>query len=267
MHRLRPAAAVSEPGPAAATEPVTLVRIAGLMRSGTNLLTWMLRQNFTGLRTATMLLGWKHGPIYRDRVALGPGEYVDPRYVGELQRFMREQPAAWAGLTGSGFYRDAVTAQRRQDFAVALAVRDPEDWYASCVRIATEAPAFLLHDTAPAVAAAFWNQCHARWLDTLGPRSVIVDTDALRREPEPSLARITSSLGLRRSAGVKLPVGYLHPRGTEEIYELLGTPVATQMEREFTRRDTVDAARRAAFRAGLDGGILRHLGLAAGGAD
>jgi len=244
-----------------AAEAPTLVRIAGMMRSGSNLLTWMLRQNFAGLRTATMLLGWKHGPIYRDRATLGPGEFVDPRYGSELQRYMREQPAAWAGLTASAFYREAAAAQRAQDYAVALAVRDPERWYASCVRIAAESPGFLPFATTPAAAAAAWNEQHAGWLATLGARSVIVDTDGLRRDPEPWLQLMADRLRLRRLPGLRQPSGYLHPRGTEEIYELLGAPVATQLEREFTPAGSVPAALRAEFRAALDGELLRRLGL------
>lgn len=241
----------------------TLVRIAGLMRSGTNLLTWMLRRNFTGLRTATMLLGWKHGPIYRDGRELGPDEFVDPRYAAELHRFRHEQPAAWAGLAGSAFYREAVAAQRAQDFAVALAVRDPARWYASVLRIAAEAPDFLPFGSSPAEAAAAWNTRHADWLANLGPRSIVVDTDALRQDPERWLARMAAALRLRRSGGLQQPAGYLHPRGTEEIYELLGAPVATQLEREFTRAEAASPALLAAFRAGLDADILHRLGLAA----
>jgi hypothetical protein len=53
---------------------MTLVRIVGLMRSGTNLLTWMLRHNFESLRTATMLLGWATSIA---TAALSIDDYVD----------------------------------------------------------------------------------------------------------------------------------------------------------------------------------------------
>ncbi len=142
------------PRPDAAADPVTVIRIAGLMRSGTNLLTWMLRQNFTGVATATMLLGWKHGPVYRDRAALGVDDYVDPRYRDYIRGFVRERPAEWARVVASPLYQAAAAQQRDQSFAVALAVRDPALWYASCVRVQREAPDFLLHDVSPAAAAA-----------------------------------------------------------------------------------------------------------------
>ena len=72
---------------------MTYVRIVGLMRSGSNLLTWMLRHNFTAVRTATMLLGWKHGAIYRDKAVLSVDDYVDPRYRDGIRSFVRDHPA------------------------------------------------------------------------------------------------------------------------------------------------------------------------------
>ena len=101
-----PAAPVTSASGPPAPAGATLVRIAGLMRSGTNLLTWVLRNNFTGLRTATMLLGWKHGPIHRDRRALTLDDYVDPRHRDDIHRFVRDQPERWARLTASDFFRD-----------------------------------------------------------------------------------------------------------------------------------------------------------------
>jgi hypothetical protein len=240
---------------------VTLVRIAGLMRSGSNLLTWVLRQNFAEVATATMLLGWKHGPIYRDRPALGVDEYVDPRYRDSIRAFVRDRADEWARVTASPLFAAAADAQRNQGFAVALAVRDPALWYASCVRIGREWPGFLLHDVAPAAAAAFWNQCHREWLATLGERSVVVDTDRLRHDPEPELDRIAVALRLQRLPHARLPEGYLHPRGTEEIYELLGAPIVPEMEREFTTLGAVDADQRAEFLALLDQELLTALGL------
>lgn len=239
-----------------------LVRIAGLMRSGSNLLTWVLRHNFADVRTATMLLGWKHGPVYRDRLELGIDDFVDPRFRNGIRNFVRDRPAEWARVTASPLFRAAVGQQRAQSFGVALAVRDPGRWYASCVRMHQQAPNFLPHGVAPAEAAAFWNERHRDWLASLGKRSVIVDTDALRRDPEPWLARIGHGLGLERLAGLRLPEGYLHPQGTEEIYELLGAPVASEMEREFTTMDVVDPVRVANFRALLDRDVLCGLGLA-----
>ncbi len=238
-----------------------LVRIAGLMRSGSNLLTWMLRRNFAGVQTATMLLGWKHGPVYRDRPELTIDDYVDPRFRDGIRNFVRDRPADWARVTGSGLYREAAAAQRAQDFGVALAVRDPGLWYASCVRMQRQVPGFLPHGVGPADAARAWNDSHRAWLQALGPRSVIVDTDALRRNPGPALDRIAAALGVARLPRLEEPRGYLHPQGTEEIYELLGEPITREMEREFTTRDEVDPAQHAAFVALLDAGVLGRLGL------
>ena len=238
-----------------------LVRIAGLMRSGSNLLTWMLRRNFTDVQTATMLLGWKHGPVYRDKAQLDIDDYVDPRFRAGIRNFVRDRPADWARVTGSELFRSAVAAQRDQTFGVALAVRDPALWYASCVRMHRQVPEFLPHGVDPASAARVWNDSHRDWLRTLGARSVVVDTDALRRDPSPWLDRIAAGLGIARLPGLELPRGYLHPQGTEEIYELLGQPIIGEMEREFTSLDEVDPRQRAAFSAQLDADVLARLGL------
>jgi len=241
---------------------VTLVRIAGLMRSGSNLLTWMLRHNFAGVQTATMLLGWKHGPVLRGRAPLAIEDFVDPRFQDGIRNFVRDRPADWARVTGSPLFRAAAEAQRTGDFGVALAVRDPARWYASCVRIQREVPGFLPHDVTPAAAAGWWNQRHRDWLAALGPRSVIVDTDGLRRDPEPWLARMAAGLRLDRLPALAAPEGYLHPRGTEELYELLGAPIVGEMERAFTSPDEVDESLRARFAALLDRDLLARLGLA-----
>ncbi|MEO8224709.1 MAG: hypothetical protein ABI661_07865 [Gammaproteobacteria bacterium] len=241
---------------------MTVIRIAGLMRSGTNLLTWMLRQNFVEVQTATMLLGWKHGPINRERNALGIDDYVDPRFRGGIRNFVRDHPADWARVTGSSLYREAAEQQRAGTFGVALAVRDPGHWYASCVRISRQVPDFLPHGVTPAEAARFWNERHGEWLATLGTHNVIVDTDALRTNPEPWLVAMAAGLGITRRPGVRQPEGYLHPRGTEEIYELLGAPIVAEMEREFTSLETVEPAERAEFAGLLDHAILIRLGLA-----
>jgi len=252
----------AEPGTGDGT--VTVVRIAGLMRSGSNLLTWVLRHNFRHVLTATMLLGWKHGPIFRDRAELAPDDFVDPRYRGNLRAFMREQPAQWARLLASAAYQAAAAQQRTQSFAVALAVREPALWYASCVRAQRESPGFLLHGTTPGEAARFWNDSHRAWLATLGERSVIVDTDALRREPEPWLERIGARLRLSRLPGsARLPQGYLHPQGTEEVYELLGAPIEREMQRELTTTAQADPGQIEAFGRLLDRNLLARLGLGA----
>ncbi|MBL8200631.1 MAG: hypothetical protein JNK40_06635 [Chromatiales bacterium] len=240
---------------------MNLIRIAGLMRSGSNLLTWMLRQNFADVQTATMLLGWKHGPIFRDKAELAIDDFVDPRYRAGIRNFVRDRAAEWARVTASPLFRAAADQQRTQAFGVALAVRDPGLWYASCVRIQRQAPDFLPHGTGPAEAADYWNERHRDWLATLGTRSVIVDTDALRRDPEPWLERMAAGLGVPRIPGVRLPAGYLHPQGTEEIYELLGAPITREMEREFTTLDAVDPADRARFASLLDRDLLQRLGL------
>jgi hypothetical protein len=241
---------------------VTVIRIAGVMRSGTNLLTWMLRHNFESVSTATMLLGWKHGPIVRDRLALSIDDYVDPRYRSELHRFVSDHPEEWQRVTSSHLFRQAADQQRAQDFGVALAVRDPALWYASCVRISRQVPGFLMHGVTPAEAAEFWNTSHRGWLATLGERSIVVDTDALAREPEPILDRIADGLRVRRTDALRKPSGYLHPQGLEEIYELLGAPVTRDSRREFTTADHRDPRKGADFTALLDRGLLDRLGLA-----
>jgi len=241
---------------------VNLVRIAGLMRSGSNLLTWMLRHNFADVMTCTMLLGWKHGPVIRGR-DLGSDDFVDPRHREGLRNFRRDRPADWARVTGSALYQAAAKARATGRYGVALAVRDPGLWYASCVRVHREAPDFLDHGTTPADAAAAWNDRHRDWLASLGARSVIVDTDALRRDPAPWLERMAAGLGLARLPGVQLPEGYLHPQGTEEIYELLGAPITREMDRDFTTLGEVDPADLERFAALLDRDILERLGLGA----
>lgn len=239
---------------------MTVIRIAGLLRSGSNLMTWMLRNNFESAETVTMLLGWKHGPIYRHKAALTIADYVDPRFVGGIENFVRDHPERWAVLLASPLYQAAVEAQRTQSFAVALAVRDPAHWYASCRRVQAQSPGFLPHGVAPAEAAGFWNQRHGEWLADLGPRSVIVDTDALKANPEPVLEQMARGLGITRLPGLRTPDGYLHPQGQEEIYELLGMPVPTFVRREFTRPGDEDGLLRQ-FLSLLDRGILERLGL------
>ncbi|MEO7387402.1 MAG: hypothetical protein ABIX37_10735 [Gammaproteobacteria bacterium] len=231
------------------------------MRSGSNLLTWMLRHNFAGVQTATMLLGWKHGPVVRDRRALGIDDYVDPRYRDGIRNLVRDHPADWARVTASPLFLAAAAAQRDQTFGVALAVRDPGLWYASCVRIQRQVPGFLPHGTGPAEAATFWNERHRSWLQDVGQDSVIVDTDALRRDPEPWLQRMATRLRLQRLDQVRLPEGYLHPQGTEEIYELLGAPITREIEREFTTVDEVDPVTRARFESLVDQDLLAKLAL------
>jgi len=233
------------------------------MRSGTNLLTWMLRHNFADVSTATMLLGWKHGPIIRDQPALSLDDYVDPRFRSNFRRFVSENPDAWARVTTSDLYRRATEQQRSQNFGVALAVRDPALWYASCRRIQQESPGFLLHGTSPAEAAAFWNASHRDWLETLGERSVIVDTDALSKDPEPILDKVAACLQIQRTRPVREPQGYLDPRGMEEIYELLGVPVDRNLQRAFTTPAHVNPRLGTEFNALLDRPLLARLGLSA----
>lgn len=243
---------------------MNLIRIAGLMRSGSNLLTWMLRHNFADVQTATMLLGWKHGPLFPDKAELAIDDLVDPRYRDGIRNLVRDRPADWARVTASPLFRAAAEQQRTQSFGVALAVRDPGLWYASCVRIGHQVPHFLPHGVSPGEAATFWNERHRDWLATLPARSVIVDTDALRGDPEPWLARMADRLGLVRLTTLRLPEGYLHPQGTEEIYELLGAPISREMDREFTTLEAVAPAQLATFVALLDRDVLRGLGLGPG---
>jgi hypothetical protein len=238
-----------------------VIRIAGLMRSGTNLLAWVLRHNFAEVGTASTLLGWKHGPIYRSLAELDLEHFVDPRYRGELRAFVRDRPAEWARLRESALYRAAARAQREQSFGVALAVRDPRRWFASCLRVSRDNPGFLVHGMTPEAAAEFWQASHESWLQGMGERSVIVDTDRLRQEPESSLGRMASALRIDRLAGVRLPAGYLHPRAMDELYELLGAPEPALMAREITTPAAGDHEQQAQFMALLDRGMIERLGL------
>jgi hypothetical protein len=44
---------------------MTFVKVHGAMRSGTNYLAWMLRNNFCEVQPLSIVLGWKHGPLRR----------------------------------------------------------------------------------------------------------------------------------------------------------------------------------------------------------
>jgi hypothetical protein len=240
---------------------VAIIRIAGLLRSGSNLMTWMLRNNFESAHTVTMLLGWKHGPIHRHKSVLSIEDYVDPRFIDGIVNFVRDHPAQWAAATATPLFREAAEAQRNQTFAVALAVRDPALWYASCRRIHSQSPDFLPHGISPREAATYWNRRHGEWLGQLESPSVIVDTEALKADPEPVLGRMAEALHLVRIPGVRTPGGYLHPQGQEEIYELLGMPVPTFDRREFTRLTDDEGELRREFLGLLDTDILTRLGL------
>ena len=74
---------------------------------------------------------------------------------------------------------------------------------------------------------------------------------------------MAAGLGIARLDGVRVPGGYLHPQGTEEIYELLGAPIAREMEREFTTLEEVDPADLGrVHRRLLDQDLVQRLGLA-----
>ena len=239
-----------------------IVRIAGLMRSGSNLLTWMLRNNFDSVGTATMLMGWKHGPLFRGRPALSLEDFVDPRYRENISAFVRDHPDHWERMTESEFYQAAIRQQADDSFAVALAVRDPAVWYASCLRVSRERPEFLNHGVAPEEAARVWNQSHRHWLDNLGERGTVVDTEKLRSDPEPILERIAADLGLHRHAELKVPDGYIRPRSQEELYELLGMPAKSHYSaRKFTEAREEDSQSQAEFVGLLDEDVLGRLGL------
>ena len=66
---------------------MTFVKVHGAMRSGTNHLAWMLRNNFRDVQPLSIVLGWKHGPLRRDRAALDPRCWEDPRVVAAFDRF------------------------------------------------------------------------------------------------------------------------------------------------------------------------------------
>ncbi len=239
-----------------------VIRIAGLMRSGSNLLTWMLRNNFSAVGTVTMLLGWKHGPIHRDKRQLTLDDLVDPRYRENIRNFVSKNPDRWLQLEKSDLYQAAKHQQAEQSYSVALAVRDPAAWYASCLRIDRERPEFLNHAVTPTAAASAWNSAHQHWLDHLGDSGTIVDTEALRTTPGPILEQIALDLGLHRRAEIKTPEAYIRPRSQEELYELLGMPVKNHYSaRKFTRLREEDAEMRDAFIDLLDTDLLNRLGL------
>lgn len=241
-----------------------IIRIAGLMRSGTNLVTWMLRKNFESVRTATMLLGWKHGPIYREKPELSIDDFLDPRYRANLWNFSRAHPEVWSKVTESRLYKGAAEQQLNGTFAVALAVRDPRLWYTSCLRVHTQDPNFLIHGIKPREAAKAWNEQHADWLSSMGSRSVIVDTEALRKEPESVLQKIAVALELRRKEPLRTPKGYLSLTAHEELFELMGLPTNNSpSDRKLTKIESVDQKLTEEFVRLLDDKILERLKLRA----
>ena len=239
-----------------------IIRIAGLMRSGSNLLTWMLRNNFDSVGTATMLMGWKHGPIFREQEVLSLDDFVDPRYRDNIRAFVREHPERWQSLTSSEFYQAAVHQQADASYAVALAVRSPTAWYSSCLRVSEERPGFLNHGTTPAEAARVWNDSHRSWLENLGPRGTVVNTEVLRNTPEPILERLATELNITRRTELRVPDGYIRPRSQEELYELLGMGAESQYSgRQFTRPSEAGSQLIDDFAGLLDANLVGRLGL------
>ena len=241
-----------------------IVRIAGLMRSGSNLLTWMLRNNFESVGTATMLLGWKHGPLHRGKHELTLDDFVDPRYCENIRAFVHDHPERWERMTEGEFFQAAARQLAADAYAVALAVRDPAVWYASCLRVSRERPEFLNHGVKPAEAARVWNQSHQHWLDNLGTRGTVVDTEKLRATPELVLEQIEADLGLQRTSELAVPEGYIRPRSQEELYDLLGMPAERHYSaRKFTQARDDDEHMRTEFIGLLDADVLDRLGLKA----
>jgi hypothetical protein len=239
-----------------------IIRIAGLMRSGTNLTTWMLRNNFESVQTATMLLGWKHGPIFRDKQTLSIDDFLDPRYSENLWAFVRERPQEWLRVTESALFKEVAEAQKRGTFAVALSVQHPRLWYASCLRVHSQNPGFLNHGVAPGEAAAKWNESHKQWFKNMGNRGVIVNAEALRIDPEPVLEEIALNLRLSRKAELRVPEGYLSLVDQEELLELLGMPKRdSPSARKITKGDSLDERLYEEFVGHLDHALVNELGL------
>jgi hypothetical protein len=221
----------------------------------------MLRNNFESVWTATMLLGWKHGDVYRGKPVLDIDDLIDPRYCDNLKRFIIERPQEWSTVVNSALYQEAIKQQKANSFAVAVAVREPRRWYSSCLRIHKESPDFLIHGVSPREAAEVWNRCHHQWASSLGDRGVFVDTDVLRTNPGDTIVKIGKELRLKPVKILRTPNEYIHPASQEELYELLDPfrkyPV---LSREFTDAGHVDESVLDDFLRLLDHDLLQTLG-------
>jgi hypothetical protein len=176
----------------------------------------------------------------------------------------RNHPEVWSRVTESTLYKEAAEQQHDGTFAVALAVRNPRLWYTSCLRVHTQNPNFLIHGIEPREAAKAWNEHHAHWLNSMGSRSVIVDTEALRKEPEAVLQEIAVALNLRRRDKLRMPNGYLSLTAHEELFELMGIPTDNSpSDRKLTKIESVDQKLTDEFIGLLDDTILDRLKLQA----
>src|SRR6266542_201699 len=103
------------------------VKVHGVMRSGTNYLAWMLKNNFVGVEPLSLILGWKHGPFRLDQAALGLEAWEDPRVVGEFGRFPAELHAT---LTEARPLIEAATRDfERGQMRYAVICKHPCEWF------------------------------------------------------------------------------------------------------------------------------------------
>jgi len=173
---------------------ITFVKVHGAMRSGTNYVAWMLRNNFRDVQPLTIVLGWKHGPLRRDRAALDPRCWEDPRLVAAFDRFDADVRRA---LDDSRPVIEAATqAFETERISYVVACRHPRAWFAS---MRWQDPCFLGHDVDPVTLAAVWNSSYGGWLSDMPPRGTVVRWEDLSSRPAAELDRISDALGLERS--------------------------------------------------------------------
>jgi hypothetical protein len=196
---------------------MTFVKVHGAMRSGTNYLAWMLRNNFHEVQPLSIVLGWKHGPLQRDRAALDPRCWEDPRVVAAFDRFDADVRRA---LDDSRPLIEAATHSFETGMIrYAVACKDPRAWFASMRR---QHPDFLGHDVDPVTLAALWSSSYRGWLADMPPRGIMVRWEDLMGRPAAELDRIGDALGLERSPSrappsLVQPDHALEPGEAEEI--------------------------------------------------
>jgi hypothetical protein len=191
---------------------MTFVKVHGAMRSGTNHLAWMMRYNFRQVQPLSIVLGWKHGPLRRDRAAFDPRSWEDPRVVAAFGRFDADVRRA---LDGARPLIEAATqAFETETIRYVVACKHPRAWFASVRR---QDPGFLGHDVDPVTLAAVWSSSYRGWLSDLPPRGTVVRWEDLSSRPAVELGRIGDALGLERSPLLVQPDHPLHPGEAEEI--------------------------------------------------
>jgi hypothetical protein len=196
---------------------MTFVKVHGAMRSGTNYLAWMLRNNFREVQPLSIVLGWKHGPLRRDRAALDPRCWEDPRVVAAFDRFdadVRRELDSRRPLIEA-----ATQAFETGTIRYAVACKHPRAWFASVRR---HGPGFFGHNIDPVTLAAIWSSSYRGWLSDMPARGTVVRWEDLLSRPAAELDRIGNAFGLKRSPSLVQPDHPLKPGEVEEIDLWLG---------------------------------------------